>query len=302
MLIFTLFLTASSEWFSNSVVFDITDSNADEVLGKSQHVIIEFFAPYCHWCRIMFHEYEDLSKHYNSDQSAWKRPDILIARVNAMHNPKTTNKFRIFGFPTIIFVPAYSTDLKSIHEGTRTKAVFIEWVEHQLKELNENKFDRREPENEHMGHEVVNEENDEENNEEEDDGHEEEYAKFEMVIEDVSSHTSEKWRGEFNALNIKIDELIKAQQESAQDLLLEINQVKQTVSEQILQLLKRVEVSTAKIEEVGASVVNRNNIENTQSRFNPTHMIIFLTLGVILGFALSVYLVKISPSKVLNKV
>lgn len=299
MLIFTLFLAVSSEWFSNSVVFDITDSNLEDTIGKSEHVIIEFFAPYCHWCRVMFHEYEELSKHYNEEGSAWRRRDILIARVNAMHNPKTTNRFRIFGFPTIIFVPAYSQDVKSIHDGMRTKANFIDWIENQLKELNDMEFDRREPELEHLNHEE-NEGNEEDPSE--NDGHEEEFAKFELVIEDVSSHTSEKWRGEFNALNIKVDELIKTQQECTQDVLIEVNKLKQTLNDQILQLLKKVEMNAGKIDDVGTSVVNRNNIENTQSRFNPTHMVIFLTLGGIVGFALSVYLVKISPSKILNKV
>ena len=54
--------------------------------------------------------------------------------------------------------------------------------------------------------------------------------------------------------------------------------------------------------DIDANIVNRNKIDNTQSRFNLTHMIIFVTLGGIMGFAGGIYLVKISKTKDFNKV
>jgi hypothetical protein len=264
----------------------------------------------------MFHEYEEVSKHYNSETSAWRRADVLIARVNAMHNQQVTNKYQIYAFPSIIFIPAHSQDMKSMFQGPRTKANFVDWIENQIKELKEHHFDERKKEqkeshgNYEVIHDIVEEaqgENGKEGDGDEHEEHEEEeqnekYAKFEMVIEDVSSHASEKWRGEFNALSIKLDELTKAEQENTQELLIALSGLKQGFAEQSLQLLKKIESNSAKIDEVLANVVNRNNIENTQSRFNPTHMVIFVVLGVIIGFALSVYLVKIKPAKNFNKV
>ena len=337
MLILSLVLAVSGNWWEPSVVFDITDDNSDKVLGKSQHVIIEYFAPYCHWCRMMFHEYEELSRHYNSDSSAWKRDDILIARVNSMNNHHVTSKYQVYAFPTIIFIPAHSQELKSMFQGPRTKGNFIDWIEGQIKELKEHKFDERIKEEEagldfddlekeelerekermekgskHEGHDIIDEvveevkDGEKEEQDEDDEDYDEEehdkYAKFEMVIEDVSSHASEKWRGEFTAISIKLDEIIKYQQESSQDLLVALSSVKQGFSDQMLQILKKVESNSAKIDEVMAGVINRNNVESTQSRFNPIHMVIFLVLGVIIGFAFSVYLVKIKPVKDFNKV
>lgn len=316
---------SAGDWWKNSVTIDLTNDNYKEYIGTHKHVIVEFFAPYCHWCRIMFHEYEELSKHYNSQGSPWKRDDVLIARINAQFNDHLVQHYQIFAFPTIAFIPAHSESIKSYFNAPRFKHNFIQWIEDEIKSLKEPDFDiniqqfhepsefqdlptenlnqqqphKSDPEY-HESH--ANQDTIEDDYTEEYDDQTEEFMQFEMVIEDVSSHTSEKWRGEFNNIQIELSELKKSSQGDLQELLLALHGVKSTVSDQILQLLTKIDQQQQKLIEIDNNVINRNKIDTTQSRFNITHMFIFITLGGIFGFVLSVYLVKIRHTKDFNKV
>ena len=136
-------LVSCTEWWEGSVTVDITDGNFREYIGLSRHIVIEFYAPFCHWCRMMFHEYEELSKHYNSKDSPWKREDVLIARVNAQYNPHISSAiYEIWAYPQLIFIPAYSDIKKSTFDGPRIKFKFIEWIEGQVAIINQEKLER----------------------------------------------------------------------------------------------------------------------------------------------------------------
>ncbi|OMJ77577.1 hypothetical protein SteCoe_22825 [Stentor coeruleus] len=320
----TLIGVSAGDWWENSVTIDLTSNNYKEYIGTHKHIIVEFFAPYCHWCRVMFHEYEELSKHYNSENSPWKRDDIIIARINAQFNDHLTQHYQIFAYPTIAFIPSNSESIKSYFNAPRFKHNFIQWIEDEIKSLkdpdfdiNPQQFDESEFQDqppEDFSHQQPrstdpeyyeshkSQEPQEDNSSEEYDNQTEEFMHFEMVIEDVSSHTSEKWRGEFNSIQIELSELKKNSQDDHQEILLTLHSFKSTISDQILQLLTKIDQQQQKLIEIDNNVINRNKIDTTQSRFNITHMFIFLTLGGIFGFVLSVYLVKIRHTKDFNKV
>ena len=209
-----IFSVVQADWWENSVTKDLSDSNFQEFIGSSKHVVLEFYAPFCHWCKIMFKEYEEVSIHYNDPASAWKNENILIARVNSQFNPKIIEKYKIFSFPTIVFIPAFSDGVAAVFNAPRMKFKFIEWIEdnykksdgvednfnHELHEVLTNDEEHTDKivddEKNHKDYEKNHEENGK--NDEENENHEEhndknvEFMQFEMIIEDVSSHASEK--------------------------------------------------------------------------------------------------------------
>jgi thioredoxin-like negative regulator of GroEL len=366
-------LAASNEWWNPSTVFDITTANMNTEIGSSKHVVLEFYSPYCHWCRMMFHEYEELRKHYNDPSSAWYREDVLIARTNANNDPSISQNYHIYAFPTIIFIPANGKSASATFSAPRVKHHFIQWIEAEIaaaakreeekkvEEIgkgNENRANEEEIQKENREKEVErledlgrnndnteeirenhenakenrdsiekteentekpretaentennpnnvkNDEHTHENNLEDDTAHpeEDEIMKFEMIIEDVSSHNSEKWRGEFQNLQILLESLQKSQSSDLQDLLLSLSSLKSSHSDQVLQLFLQIDALQKRLESLDTNIINRNRIESTQTRFNPMHMLIFTTIGCILGFGLSLYLVKVRPAKDYNKV
>ena len=56
------------------------------------------------------------------------------------------------------------------------------------------------------------------------------------------------------------------------------------------------------LEEINSNVVNRNKIESTQSRFNITHMFIFISIGLIIGISMATYVAKQKSPKLHDKV
>jgi thiol-disulfide isomerase/thioredoxin len=290
----------SLEWWEASEAKDITQDNYEEYIGRNKHVVLEFYSPFCHYCKMMHKEYEELAVHYNGPDSPWKSNDILIARVNGAQNQKLALKYNIYGYPTIIFIPAFSLEAKSTFNKARLKFEFIEWIEEQAKNnVIENLVDENQAKDPLEVLEVL-EHEDKENHDHPD--RENELMQFEMLIEDVSSHNSDKWRGEFNNLSIQVEDIKKIIEIDHGEIIFAVQALKSGVNEQILTLLKKIEDNQTKLDEIMTNVINRNNIENTQSRFNFTHMVVFVTLGAILGFGFSVYLVKIKPSKEYNKV
>lgn len=299
---FFLFFRAQAEWWENSVVFDVTEENYQEVIGADRAVVLEFYAPFCHWCRVMFHEYEQVAMHYNAADSVWKVENILIARVNAQKNPKICEIYGVHAYPTIIFIPANSQHKLGTFDAPRVKFKFIDWIENNLKLPDDPHEAEKDPhsELEILELEEENQENHEEEHENED--RNEEFLQFEMLIEDVASHNSDKWRGEFNALQIQLEELRKLEESDNQEVILALYNVKTGFNEQMLKIFAMIEGLNAKLEGIDGNIKNRNQIESTQSRFNLTHSAIFATLGGIFGFVCGIYLVKIRPTKDYNKV
>ena len=103
-------------------------------------------------------------------------------------------------------------------------------------------------------------------------------------------------------MQIELSEIKKLAEGNNQELLLAIYNLKTALNDQVLQLLLKIEETSKKLAETDAKIINRNNIENTQIRFNFTHMIIFIILGGIIGFGFSIFMVKIRPTKEYNKI
>jgi thioredoxin 1 len=79
------------------VTITITDSNIDEILGKSRIVFIDCWAPWCAPCHIYEPIYKKIAEKY--------KDKAVFGRLNVDENPKTADKYNVMNIPTtLIFV------------------------------------------------------------------------------------------------------------------------------------------------------------------------------------------------------
>lgn len=115
-------------WWENSKVQELTTENFYDFVGKSKHVIVEFYAPWCFYCQAMFQEYENLRELYNGENP--KRNDVLIAKINGNAHEQITQSFGIYSYPTIVFFPLGKKEINGIFQQHRTRDVMSKWIEH----------------------------------------------------------------------------------------------------------------------------------------------------------------------------
>jgi len=84
-----------------SFVVDLDESNFDEIVGDPKnHVMVEFYAPWCGHCKKLAPVYEKVAKDFH------KEKNIIIARVDAIANDSLNTRYRIGGYPTVYFFEA----------------------------------------------------------------------------------------------------------------------------------------------------------------------------------------------------
>jgi len=101
----------------------------DKYVGKDKHVIIEFYAQYCGYCRIMNDEWDKLAEHYMGEKA--KRSDVIIAKMDGANEKAIATRYGVTSFPTILFFKkgnAFPTDR---YMDMRTFGAFQGWIERQ---------------------------------------------------------------------------------------------------------------------------------------------------------------------------
>lgn len=101
-------------------VLVLTDANFDEEIAKHEHILVEFYAPWCGHCKKLAPEYEGaaevLSKH---------DPPYALGKLDATENKASAEKYGIQGFPTLFY---FINGNKMEYTGGRTKDTIVEWV------------------------------------------------------------------------------------------------------------------------------------------------------------------------------
>ncbi|KAG0198980.1 protein disulfide-isomerase precursor [Mortierella sp. GBA30] len=91
------------------------------VEDKDKDVMIEFYAPWCGFCKMLAPIYDEVGDHF-------KGSNIVVAKIDATANdlPKSL-PFAVNGYPTIKFRKAGSTEYID-YNGERTKEAFVEFL------------------------------------------------------------------------------------------------------------------------------------------------------------------------------
>ena len=97
---------------SNGVLI-FTDSNFDEEIQKYEHILVEFYAPWCGHCKSLAPEYEKAAK------------ELDLAKVDVTVNKALGERFEIKGFPTLLF---FKNGVPTPYGGPRNAYGIVKWV------------------------------------------------------------------------------------------------------------------------------------------------------------------------------
>jgi protein disulfide-isomerase A1 len=101
-------------------VLVLTDSNFEEEMAKFEHLLVEFYAPWCGHCKKLAPEYSAAA-----EVLAKNEPPLTLAKVDATEEKKLAEKFGIQGFPTLFW---FNNGEKQEYTGGRTKDSIVNWV------------------------------------------------------------------------------------------------------------------------------------------------------------------------------
>lgn len=105
----------------------LTPANFDSFTKSHDIVLVNFFAPWCHWCRKL----EPVWEHTASELQ--KRPyknTVTFAKVNCVEQAALCRRHLVRAFPTILTYQQGHTDLKKMYRGDRSTKAFLDYVEH----------------------------------------------------------------------------------------------------------------------------------------------------------------------------
>lgn len=100
-------------------VLDLTASkDFEKHIGKSQGVLVKYYAPWCGHCKNLAPIYEKVA-----DAFAQQKDTVLIAKVDADKNKQLGQQAGIKGFPTLKWYPAGSTEPEDFNSGRDLESI-----------------------------------------------------------------------------------------------------------------------------------------------------------------------------------
>jgi len=106
-------------------VLDLNAQNMHEHLG-TKHILLEFYAPWCGWCKNLVPVLSDLGKTLSQGGA----DDVAVAKFDATQDGSNDikAKFEVHGFPTIVLVKKGEKDSFVKFNGERTVEGFMSFI------------------------------------------------------------------------------------------------------------------------------------------------------------------------------
>jgi protein disulfide-isomerase A1 len=101
-------------------VLVLDDDNFDEAMSLHQHILVEFYAPWCGHCKKLEPEYKKAAGTLLDNGSETK-----LAKVDATGAKNLATKFDVKGFPTMKF---FRSGAPMDYDGGRTAPEIVSWV------------------------------------------------------------------------------------------------------------------------------------------------------------------------------
>lgn len=101
----------------------LTSRNFDNIaLNKKNNVLVEFYAPWCGYCKKLAPVYEQVAAAFENE------PTCVVANLNADEDKSIGQKYGVTGYPTIKFFSAGNKEDPKKYEGGRTAEDFINFL------------------------------------------------------------------------------------------------------------------------------------------------------------------------------
>ncbi|KAJ9460521.1 Protein disulfide-isomerase like 2-1 [Diplonema papillatum] len=129
-LIVALFLLAASVSADEDIsaafkgVADLTPSNFEKKTKNGKHWLIEFYLPWCGWCKKLAPEWKVIGK-----QVGDSHPKLSVGKFDATDDASVElcKRYGVKGYPTIVLIKADGAFVR--YSGTRTAPQILLWLE-----------------------------------------------------------------------------------------------------------------------------------------------------------------------------